>query len=844
MASSVVARADHTATLLGDGRVLIAGGRQYTTLLDSTELFDPATGTFQAAPVTLRRPRAGHSATVLADGTLLIAGGDDAGSAEILDPATASSTLLPALLAIARAYHAATLVESGSVLIVGGAEAGNGPLDSAELFDPATLRFHLVASVMQVARVEPSLRVLPDGKVQVIGGSRDNSMEVFNPAAGAFGAYARLLDSSSTTPVDTILRAQTRAALFHNQQDAGLVGAFAPLLDREGHSLTEMPGRNQALVAGGVDTNDQALQSAAVLASSGAGVTTDKTSYAPGEIVTITGAGWQPGEAVSMGLHEDPKVCDDRALSSVADADGRFTNSSFSPEPHDIGVTFALTATGQASGFVAQTTFRDENLALYEDSARTIQRDAFAWSQTVFASVGGASVGNCYRIDWIRPDTTTAASDFHTGQNPVLDSFTVPASGPSGTWTVKAFKGSSSNCGTATFPASPIVTSFFDVARAVIVGAVESGGVGGDTYVREDQAANNFGTATDVEVNPNAGHRKHALVGFDLSGAGISGSVTSATLRLRLRDGANLPRTDDVYRATSTWGESAVTWSTSPTVAVVATDSESTGNTNNALIRWTVTSDVAGFVSGAFSNFGWQLSDSQDNTSASGQSRFWSTDSSTTDKTQWPVLLVDFAPTTTTTTTSTTTTQAPTTTTTTTPPPTTTTTTPAPTTTTTTQAPTTTTTTQAPTTTTTTTTTTTQRPTSTTTTRPPTPALTPGYWKNHQAATTAHLPQQLGGYTVATYQQAVDVFNAMNCSNSSPQNAVGCLAGQLLAAELNVHNGSSPCITPTISQANAFLVSIGYIGPTGTYKLTPAQRATAVSLSDTLSTYNSRGTCS
>ena len=151
---------------------------------------------------------------------------------------------------------------------------------------------------------------------------------------------------------------------------------------------------------------------------------------------------------------------------------------------------------------------------------------------------------------------------------------------------------------------------------------------------------------------------------------------------------------------------------------------------------------------------------------------------------------------------------------------------------------------QAPTTTTTTTTTTTQRPTSTTTTRPPTPALTPGYWKNHQAATTAHLPQQLGGYTVATYQQAVDVFNAMNCGNSGPQNAVGCLAGQLLAAELNVDNGSSPCITPTISQANAFLTSIGYIGPTGTYKLTPAQRATAVSLSDTLSTYNSRGTCS
>src|SRR6266566_7254335 len=255
--SSVVARADHTATLLGDGRVLIAGGRHFTTLLDATELFDPATGSFVPLPLTLRRPRAGHSATVVADGTLLIAGGDDAGSAEMLDPAKGNSTLLPTLLAVPRAYHAATLLESGNVLIVGGVGRDNSPLDSVELFDPATVSFDFAAPVMQVARVQPSLRVLPDGKVQVIGGSRDNSLEVFDPAAGAFGGYAQLLNSSSTAP------------------DASLVGAFASLLDRESHSLTEMPGRNEALVAGGLNTNGQPLQSAAVLTSSIASVTAD-----------------------------------------------------------------------------------------------------------------------------------------------------------------------------------------------------------------------------------------------------------------------------------------------------------------------------------------------------------------------------------------------------------------------------------------------------------------------------------------------------------------------------------------------------------------------------------------
>src|SRR5439155_757531 len=159
--------------------------------------------------------RQGHTATLLADGRIVLIGGENAsgpvGEAEV--------------------YDAAALLGSGQVLLVGGEANGYGPLDSAELFDPATLSFDLVASAMEVARVQPGLRVLPDGKVQVIGGSRDNSMEVFDPAVRGFAAYARLLSSSTTTPVETILRARTRAALFHNQQDTSLVGSFAPLLD-------------------------------------------------------------------------------------------------------------------------------------------------------------------------------------------------------------------------------------------------------------------------------------------------------------------------------------------------------------------------------------------------------------------------------------------------------------------------------------------------------------------------------------------------------------------------------------------------------------------------------------
>jgi hypothetical protein len=109
--------------------------------------------------------------------------------------------------------------------------------------------------------------------------------------------------------------------------------------------------------------------------------------------------------------------------------------------------------------------------------------------------------------------------------------------------------------------------------------------------------------------------------------------------------------------------------------------------------------------------------------------------------------------------------------------------------------------------------------------------FTPGYWKNHEAATTALLPQTLGGYTVSTFAQAVAVFDAMKCSD-----AVNCLAGHLLAAQLDVANGSSTCIAGTISDANTFLTSVGYAGP-ASYTITAAQRAQALSLEMTLDNY-------
>src|SRR2546425_4914955 len=123
--------------------------------------------------------------------------------------------------------------------------------------------------------------------------------------------------------------------------------------------MTEVTQANEALVAGGVGSANQFLRSAAVVQSSGATLTTDKSDYPPGSVVDIFGANWQPGETVSITIHEDPPAYPDPVYSVVADSVGGFINMSFSPTPSDVGRTFTVTAVGQSSGFVAQTTFTD-----------------------------------------------------------------------------------------------------------------------------------------------------------------------------------------------------------------------------------------------------------------------------------------------------------------------------------------------------------------------------------------------------------------------------------------------------------------------------------------------------
>ena len=111
----------HTATLLPNGQVLVAGGFNDDGVLASAELYDPATGLWTATG-SMATPRVDHTATLLPNGKVLVAGGEGRrpfASAELYDPATGLWTATGSM-APSATDHTATLLPNGQVLVAGG----------------------------------------------------------------------------------------------------------------------------------------------------------------------------------------------------------------------------------------------------------------------------------------------------------------------------------------------------------------------------------------------------------------------------------------------------------------------------------------------------------------------------------------------------------------------------------------------------------------------------------------------------------------------------------------------------------------------------------------------------
>lgn len=199
--SMTTRRAAHTATLLGNGKVLIAGGFVGDGGgLSSAEVFDLTTKTFASAE-NMRAARAGHTATLLPNGKVLISGGyngDYLNSAEVYDPTTNRFTSAGRMVT-ARSGHVATLLNDGKVLLAGGTGTGWTFLANAELYDPKTDTFTATGAMM-TARESHTATLLKDGRVLITGGHKGRraditiytSAEIYHPARGTFTTAGNL----------------------------------------------------------------------------------------------------------------------------------------------------------------------------------------------------------------------------------------------------------------------------------------------------------------------------------------------------------------------------------------------------------------------------------------------------------------------------------------------------------------------------------------------------------------------------------------------------------------------------------------------------------------------------
>ena len=205
---SSFARSGHTATLLGDGRVLVCGGLKSSTssTMARAELFTPSTNSWTpTTPMTVARDD--HTATRLQDGRLLVVGGrafsgrttgiDYIASVEAYQPETGQWETLPPL-AQGRAHHATVRLQDGRVLTVGGLAQSTTEvdpafgtpvsisLDSTEIFDPETNTWSAGLSLAE-PRFYPTASVVADGTVVVTGGWSDMtnlaSTELLAPSA-------------------------------------------------------------------------------------------------------------------------------------------------------------------------------------------------------------------------------------------------------------------------------------------------------------------------------------------------------------------------------------------------------------------------------------------------------------------------------------------------------------------------------------------------------------------------------------------------------------------------------------------------------------------------------------
>ena len=395
------ARVDHSATVLADGRVLVTGGTGDSGALSSAEIFDPAHPengfTAVASPMTSARTK--HTATLLNNGSVLIAGGETGGTAEIFDPATQSFTPTLWNLQVARSGHTATLFTDDSVLLAGGNTA------SMELFTPLDQHFTLDAATMSVIRTGHWAFELSDTRLLLFQGDTGNSIDEFNPTTDTItpkGSLDFRASSSTLLANGKVLVLGTGVSGLYNPDAVPPAPDFtafdetsvpgSSILPRSGQSAVTLPGDKQILISGGVNGTNQLLGEALF---NPAKIWTDKDDYQPDEPVILSASGWKGNENIYLYAVDNETEQWTYEMTTLADANGEFVLSPyFIVELRHLGVQFHVTALGAQSTMQADVHFTDAGANSVTVGAQTPSPVIAGNSATYTVTVGFNGNGN------------------------------------------------------------------------------------------------------------------------------------------------------------------------------------------------------------------------------------------------------------------------------------------------------------------------------------------------------------------------------------------------------------------------------------------------------------------